>query len=69
MVRWRSEAAEEFWWPVMRVMRSYSMIEPRGMRGDQRRRATMAEGGSSPNGTISGDGVPPAADHRQKARG
>jgi hypothetical protein len=30
---------------------------------------TTGNEGRSPNGTISGDGVPPAADHRQKARG
>jgi hypothetical protein len=66
-VRRCSEAAGVFRWPVMRATRSCSMIGPRGMRGGQRRRAMMAEGGSSSKGVVSG--MPPAADRGQEARG
>jgi hypothetical protein len=45
------------------------MIGPRGMRGGQQQRATMARGGSSPKGAVSSGGVPPAADRGQEARG
>jgi hypothetical protein len=45
------------------------MIGPRGMRGGQQQRATMARGGSSPKGAVSSGGVPPAAGRGQEARG
>jgi hypothetical protein len=55
-VRRRSKVTGQFWWPVMRAMRSCSTIGPRRMRGGRQRRAIMAGVGSLPNGAIGSGG-------------